>query len=67
MAIGDDATDPAAALTGFAGLAQERGMTLPQGAIISTGTATAPFPLAAPAMITARYLGRELNCRIVIA
>jgi 2-keto-4-pentenoate hydratase len=67
MATGDDATDPVAAMIGFAGLAQERSMILPQGAIISTGTATKPFPLAAPATITARYLGRELSCRIVLA
>jgi 2-keto-4-pentenoate hydratase len=67
MATGDDATDPVAAMTGFAGLAQERGMILPQGSIISTGTATLPFPLAAPATITAHYLGAALSCRIVLA
>ncbi len=67
MATGDDATDPVAAMIGFAGLAQERGMVLQRGAIISTGTATNPFPLAAPATITAHYLDAELNCRIVLA
>jgi 2-keto-4-pentenoate hydratase len=67
MATGDDATDPVAAMIGFAGLAQERGMVLPRGAIISTGTATQPFPLAAPATISARYLGQDLSCQIVLA
>jgi 2-keto-4-pentenoate hydratase len=67
MATGDDATDPVAAMIGFAGLARERGMVLPRGAIISTGTATNPFPLAAPATITALYLDAALSCRIVRA
>jgi len=60
---GGDFTDPEAALRGFLALARERGMVLPAGAIISTGTLSAPFAMQGAAEIRARYLGTELAFR----
>ncbi len=64
---GEDVTDPYAALAGFAALAQERGITLPKGAIISTGTVTRPFNITGAATITARYLNTEISVRTDVA
>jgi 2-keto-4-pentenoate hydratase len=65
--VGDDVTDPNAAMTGFAALAQERGMVLPKGAIISTGTVTRPFNIEGGVAITARYLNTEIGFRTAVA
>lgn len=64
---GEDVTDPYAAMAGFAALAQERGMTLPKGAIISTGTVTQPFNIEGAVAITARYLDTEISFRTDVA
>ena len=62
---GDDATDPAVALGDLVATARERGMTLPKGSIISTGTVSKPFNIAAAtARISARAAGMELGCTI---
>ena len=59
---GDDVTNPAAALADLVTIARERGMLLPKGSIVSTGTVSRPFNIAvSSAYITARYLGRELG------
>ncbi|KQP72878.1 hydratase [Methylobacterium sp. Leaf113] len=58
---GDDVTDPLAALTDLMAVARERGMTLPAGSIVSTGTLSVPFDLAGPGRITARFAGRSLG------
>jgi 2-keto-4-pentenoate hydratase len=59
---GDDVTDPAGALSDLAAIARERRMLLPQGSIISTGTVSRPFNIAAAsAHVGARFLGREFG------
>ena len=59
---GDDVTDPEAAFADLVAIARERGMTLPGGSIISTGTVSRPFNIAArTADITARFLGHALT------
>ncbi len=63
---GEDVTDPYTAMTGFAATAQERGMVLPKGAIISTGTVTKPFNIEGAVEITARYLDAEITCRTTL-
>ena len=61
---GDDATDPQAALADLVATARERGMVLPRGSIVSTGTVSKPFNVAAAsAEISARFLGVELGFR----
>ena len=61
-ATGDDVTNPATALADLVALARERDMVLPRGSIVSTGTMSKPFNLAAPAArVSARFLGRELG------
>ena len=60
----EDATDPARPLADLVATARERGMTLPKGSIVSTGTVSKPFDIAAPtAEIGARLLGTELGFR----
>jgi len=67
-AIGEDATDPVAALGDLIAIARERGMRLPKGSVVSTGTVSKPFNVsAAKARITARYLGTELDCRTLVS
>jgi 2-keto-4-pentenoate hydratase len=62
---GDDATDPPTALADLIATARERGMTLPRGSIVSTGTVSRPFNVSAQqASIGARFLGTELAFRI---
>jgi 2-keto-4-pentenoate hydratase len=62
---GDDATDPSMALADLILTARERGMTVPRGSIVSTGTVSRPFSITAPqASICARFLGTELAFRI---
>ncbi len=59
---GEDVTDPEAAFADLIAIARERGMTLPGGSIISTGTVSRPFNVAArTAEITARFLGHALT------
>jgi 2-keto-4-pentenoate hydratase len=61
---GEDATDPEAALADLVATARERGMVLPNGSIVSTGTVSKPFDIASPAAaISARFLGTELGFR----
>ena len=59
---GENATDPAVALTDLVAVARERSMVLPQGSIISTGTLSKPFAVTAPsAAIGARFLDRTFG------
>ena len=61
-----EATDPAAALADLVAIAGERGMVLPAGSVISTGTVSAPFDVAAPsAVIRARFLDRAFGCTLM--
>ncbi len=60
---GEDATDPLQAYVDFVALARRRGMILPEGAIISTGTVTRPFNVTGAGEITAEYLGRTMSIR----
>jgi 2-keto-4-pentenoate hydratase len=60
---GEDATDPVQAYVDFTALARRRGMVLPEGAIISTGTVTRPFNIEGAVEITADYLGRTMSIR----
>ena len=55
---GEDVTDSGGALSDLVAVARERGMLLPKGSIISTGTVSRPFNIAAPsAHISAQFLG----------
>ena len=64
---GEDATDPQAALADLVATARERGMVLPRGSIVSTGTVSKPFNVAArSAGISARFLGVELGFRMKV-
>ena len=45
---GEDATEPAGALADLVATARERGMTLPKGSVVSTGTLSKPFDIATP-------------------
>ena len=58
---GEDATDPAQTYVDFVALARRRGMVLPEGSIISTGTVTRPFNIEGAVTITAGYLGRTMS------
>jgi len=58
---GEDETDPLAALTDLMAVARERGMTIPAGSFVSTGTQSAPFDLSGPGAVTARFAGRVLG------
>ena len=62
---GEDATDPQAALADLVATARERNMVLPRGSIVSTGTVSKPFNVAAASTaISARFLGVELGFRM---
>ena len=59
---GEDVTNPEAAFADLVAIARERGMNLPGGSVISTGTVSRPFNVAArTAEITARFLGHALT------
>jgi 2-keto-4-pentenoate hydratase len=58
---GEDATDPTRAYVDFVATARRRGMVLPKGSIISTGTVTKPFNIEGAVAIEARYLGRSVG------
>jgi 2-keto-4-pentenoate hydratase len=58
---GEDATDPVRAYVDFVATARQRGMILPKGSIISTGTVTKPFTIEGAVAIEARYLGRAVG------
>ncbi len=61
---GEDATDPQTALSDLVATARERGMVLPKGSVVSTGTVSKPFTIAGPAAaISARFLDTELAFR----
>ena len=64
---GEDVTDPARAYVDFVATARRRGMVLPEGSIISTGTVTRPFNIEGAVEITARYLGRSIGIRTEVA
>lgn len=65
---GDDATDPVAALGDLVAVARERGMTLPKGSVISTGSVSEPFNCSASAAaISASFLGTEFGFRVEVA
>jgi 2-keto-4-pentenoate hydratase len=62
-AQGDEVTDPLSAFGGFLALAAERGMTVPAGALISTGTMSVPFTITGPVAIEARCAAGSLAFR----
>lgn len=64
---GEDATDPVRAYVDFVATARRRGMILPKGSIISTGTVTSPFNIEGAARVEARYLGLTLGFRTMVA
>jgi len=65
---GQDATDPEAALADLVAIARERGMVLPEGSIVSTGTVSKPFTVAQPeAEISASYLDSFLTFHTRVA
>ena len=64
IATGEDEVVPANGLADLLAIARDRGMVLPRGSIVSTGTISVPFNLTAAAQITARYLDRDLHFSI---
>jgi 2-keto-4-pentenoate hydratase len=59
---GDDVTDPVASLGDLIATARERGVKLPKGSVISTGTLCKPFDvIPTGATVEARFLGRTLR------
>jgi len=64
---GEDVTDPRQAYLDFVALARRRGMTLPKGSIISTGTVTRPFNIEGAVEVSARYLDRTVRFRTDVA
>ena len=46
---------------GFEALARSQSMVLPQGSVISTGTATKPFNIAGAVAVKVRYLDATLT------
>jgi 2-keto-4-pentenoate hydratase len=66
--LGEDVTDPAAALGDLIATARERNKVLPKDSIVSTGTVSQPFNVAGPgAEIAARWLGKEFGFRTRVA
>jgi len=64
---GDDVTDPVASLGDLIATARERGVTLPKGSVISTGTLCKPFDvIPTGAAVEARFLGRTLGFRLAV-
>ncbi|PKU24027.1 2-keto-4-pentenoate hydratase [Telmatospirillum siberiense] len=62
--VGDDAIDPVGALSEMFAHARERGITLPAGTLVSTGTLSKPFTVAGHgADIVARFPGSALRIR----
>jgi 2-keto-4-pentenoate hydratase len=63
--IGDLATDPTASFADLIAVAKERGMVLPKGSIISTGTLSKPFTVSGPeTVLRAEFMGQELACTL---
>ncbi len=61
---GEDVTNPSEALADLVAIARERNMVLPEGSLVSTGTLSRPFNVAAPtAEIIARFGGCSLTIR----
>ena len=63
---GGDVTDPEGALDDLIAIAHERGMVLPAGSIISTGTVSKPFTMSGPAEVSASFLGERIGFRTVL-
>jgi 2-keto-4-pentenoate hydratase len=61
---GDEVTNPIDALEGLVAIGRGTGMTLPKGAIVSTGTMSVPFNVTAPCVLSARCCDGELGFRI---
>jgi 2-keto-4-pentenoate hydratase len=66
-ARGGDRTDPVASLAALLKHAEERGITLRKGDIVSTGAASVPFDLDRSAQIVARAEGVELGFRLAMS
>jgi len=65
VATGEDVTDPYRAFDDLVALAQERGMVLPKGSIISTGSASLPYAISTPrGEVAASYLDKTLRFRV---
>jgi 2-keto-4-pentenoate hydratase len=64
---GDDVTDVETTFTDFVALARERGMVLPKGSIISTGTVSRPFSIEGAVEVSARYLDTAIDFKTEIA
>lgn len=63
--IGDLATDPTASFADLIAVAKDRGMVLPKGSIISTGTLSKPFTVGGPqTVLRAEFMGQELGCTL---
>jgi len=59
-AQGEDVTDPVIALQDFFHLTHERGMRIPRGSIVTTGSMSVPFNLESNALIEATCLNARL-------
>jgi 2-keto-4-pentenoate hydratase len=65
---GDDVTDPIGSLGDLIAIARERGVKLPKGSVISTGTLCKPFDVIPTGVeIEARFLGKTLAVRLQMA
>lgn len=65
--VGDDAIDPVTALGELFAHARDRGMTLPAGTLVPTGTLSRPFTVTGKGTdIVARFLGSELRVRTAV-
>ena len=65
---GDDLIDPYESLSGLLRHAQERGVTLRKGEIVSTGSFTLPFDVVGPrSEVLARFLDRTMRVTVVAA
>jgi 2-keto-4-pentenoate hydratase len=61
---GDEVTQPLDALADLVAIGRDCGMTLPKGAIVSTGTMSVPFNVTGPCALSARCHDGELAFRI---
>lgn len=66
-ATGEDAIDPVMALGEMFHHARDRGLTLSNGTIVSTGTQSMPFNTSgASTFVTARFAGGTLSARLAV-
>lgn len=64
--VGDNASDPVTALGELFAHARDRGMTLPAGTLVSTGTLSIPFTVAGKGTdIVARFLGSDCGSELL--